>query len=219
MEKIILFQGDSITDANRNHNDDNYDGCGYATMIEGYLGLKYPQKYRFYNRGISGHKLADVYSRMQKDIIHLKPDFMSILVGVNDVWHEIDWKNGTPADSYERLYNQMIDEIKERLPETKLMIMEPFVVHGVSTDSNTDDPKRWDKFRSGVDAVAAAAKRVAEGHGVYFMELQSVFDNAEKSAPSNYWTLDGVHPSAAGHELIKNEWLKAYESVTGLELM
>ena len=215
MSYKILFMGDSITDANRNYNDDNNDGCGYATMIEGYLNCNYPFKYEMLNRGIGGHKLADIYSRMQKDIIHVNPDFMSILVGVNDVWHEIDWQNGTPADSYEKLYDQMISEIKERLPKTKLMIIQPYVVKGVSTLPTEQDPERWNKFRLGVDLVAAAAKRVAEKHGVYFLPLQLILDEAQKKAPSDYWTLDGVHPSAAGHELIKNEWLAAFGKITG----
>ena len=95
------------------------------------------------------------------------------------------------------------------------MIMEPFVVHGCAVNATADDPDRWMKFRTGVDKVAEAAKRVANGHGIYFLPLQEIFDEASKLAPSDYWTVDGVHPSAAGHELIKREWLTAYSKITG----
>ena len=95
------------------------------------------------------------------------------------------------------------------------MIIQPYVVEGVSTLPTEQDPDRWNKFRQGVDLVAAAAKRVAENHGIYFLPLQLIFDEAQKNAPSDYWTLDGVHPSAAGHELIKNEWLAAFNEITG----
>ena len=86
--KTIVFQGDSITDAIRNCENDNYMGSGYATMVAGELGLSEPNEYKFYNRGISGNRVLDLYARWKTDCLNLKPDYLSILVGINDVWHE-----------------------------------------------------------------------------------------------------------------------------------
>ena len=218
MEKIILFQGDSITDANRSMENDNNPGCGYATMIEGYLGVKYPGKFRFYNRGVGGHKLADVYSRMNGHIIHLKPDYMSILVGVNDVWHEIDWNNGTKPECFERLYNIMIEDIKSELPNIKIMLMEPFVLEGAATENTEKDPNRFYKFKTGVRMMADATKRVAKKNNLYYLPLQKMFDDAINIMPMEYWLIDGVHPTVKGYELIKNKWLNAFSEITGEEI-
>jgi len=92
--KKILFQGDSITDFGREKNDVQGDwlGHGYAAMVSGALGYKYPNEFEFINRGISGNRIIDVLARVKNDIINLAPDYMSILIGVNDVWHEISKK-------------------------------------------------------------------------------------------------------------------------------
>ena len=87
MSKLILFQGDSITDAGRNRENDAGTGTGYPTFVKGELGLSNPGEYEFINRGISGNRIVDLYARIKADIINLKPDYMSILIGVYDVWH------------------------------------------------------------------------------------------------------------------------------------
>ena len=83
--KLILFQGDSITDTGRDFNYDHNTGYGYVTMTAGKIAVDYPGQFRFLNRGISGNRIVDVYARIKKDIINLKPDYVSILIGVNDV--------------------------------------------------------------------------------------------------------------------------------------
>ena len=103
----ILFQGDSITDVLRRGDDDNYIGMGYPLLVKGVLGYEHPGEYTFYNRGVSGNRIVDVYARIKKDILNLKPDFISILLGVNDVWHEVSpTPNGVDADKF----YAMIDE-------------------------------------------------------------------------------------------------------------
>ena len=86
--KKVLFMGDSITDAMRDKDSDAYMGAGYATMAAGVLGRKEPYAYEFMNRGISGNRIVDLHARIRKDMINLQPDYISILIGVNDVWHE-----------------------------------------------------------------------------------------------------------------------------------
>lgn len=205
--KTILFQGDSITDAGRSReNDDNF-GVGYATLVKGELGYEYPNQYVFYNRGISGNRVVDLYARIKADIINLKPDVMSILIGVNDVWHECKRQNGVDAEKYFKIYSMLIEEIKEELPDIKIMILEPFVLR----ESKTEE--YWEEFQTEVSKRAAKAKEIAEKYNLPFISLQDKFDEAAKSAPNNYWLFDGVHPTTAGHELIKREWIKAYEQI------
>ncbi|MBR4059478.1 MAG: SGNH/GDSL hydrolase family protein [Lachnospiraceae bacterium] len=211
--KTILFQGDSITDANRSRENDANAGVGYVTLVKGELGLNYPNEYEMYNRGISGNRVIDVYARMKKDIIKLKPDIMSILIGVNDVWHEISRQEGIDADKYFQIYSMLIEEIKEALPDVKIMIMEPFLLSGVATENTEEWPDRFIQFSTEVRKRAVKAKEIAEKFNLPFILLQEKFDEAAKLAPNNYWLRDGVHPTTAGHELIKREWIKYFNEL------
>ena len=213
MEKIILFQGDSITDCGRKADFGRNLGHGYATLVGAALGAAEPYQYRIVNRGIGGNRIVDLYARMKVDMINLKPDYMSILIGINDVWHELDSKNGVDAAKFEMVYDLMVSELKAALPDLKIMIMEPFVLPGSGTTSE-ETPERDPEFRSETILRAQAAKRIAEKHGLVFVPLQEVFDKANADAPTpDYWLVDGVHPTAAGHELIKQAWLKGFEQL------
>lgn len=211
MSKLILFQGDSITDSNRNNEWGHNYGFGYATMVAGALSFENPYCYDFVNKGVSGNRIVDLYARMKKDILNFKPDYLSILIGVNDVWHEIAEKNGVDAVKFEMVYGMLIEELMAALPDLKIMILEPFVLPGEATDPE-DKPQRWPELRREVELRAQAAKRVAEKYGLVFVPLQELLDTANADAPARgCWLWDGVHPSAAGHELIKREWMKAFE--------
>ena len=211
MEKVILFQGDSITDAGRTYNSDESLGIGYANMVQGQLGMECPGEYTFYNRGINGNRVTDVYARIKRDILNLKPDYMSILIGINDVWHELGGRcDGVDAEKYEKIYDMLICEVKETLPDIKIMILEPFVLEGEATKSTLEEPNRWQAFCEEVPKRVAAAKRIAEKHGLVYVPLQEKFDKLCKQAPNSYWIGDGVHPTAMGHCMIKEEWIKAF---------
>ncbi len=202
----ILFQGDSITDASRSRETDNNPGIGYANYVSAKLGFDFPGQYEFFNRGISGNRITDLIARMKIDMINLKPDVMSILIGVNDVWHEVGYQNGVRTDLYEKMYNLLIEEVKAALPDIRIIILEPFVLKGLATEEN------WDAFGTEVPMRAAAAKRVAEKNGLEFVTLQDKFDEACKLAPADYWLRDGVHPTCAGHELIARAWISQFQS-------
>lgn len=210
MSKVILFQGDSITDGLRSRDNDQFAGNGYPTLVKAKLGYDEPGKYTFLNRGISGNRVVDLYARIKIDLINLKPDVLSILIGVNDVWHEEEIKNGVDAAKFERIYDMLLDEVQEALPGIRLIILEPFVLHGKATENTPEHPTRWEYFRDETPLRAAAAKRVAERHGATFVPLQHLFDEACQLAEPAYWLHDGVHPTAMGHELIAREWLKAF---------
>jgi len=205
--KTILFQGDSITDCDRNREYSESRGNGYATVVAATLGYKYPGEYKFLNRGIGGNRVVDVYARIKNHILNIKPDYMSILVGVNDVWHELEIQNGINTEKYIKIYSMLISEIKEELPDTKIMILEPFVLDGTATHENIE------YFRSEVADKAKASKRIAEDFNLSFIPLQKYFDEMVKRAPEGYWSVDGVHPTTMGHGIIASKWIEEFEKI------
>ena len=205
--KRILFQGESITDADRSREKDYKLGCGYPLLVEAALGFDAPGEYEFLNRGISGNRIVDLYARIKKDLINLQPDVLSILIGVNDVWHEINYQNGVSAEKFYRLYRMLIEEIKEALPNIKILILEPFVLPGPATAENIDS------FTTEVALRAQKAKQIADEFGLVFVPLQAGFEELAKKADPTYWLRDGVHPTPKGHEFIKQQWLAAFETL------
>ena len=205
--KTILFQGDSITDCGRSREDNIHLGEGYASLITAALGYDVPGAYTFLNKGISGNRIVDLYARIKCDFINLKPDVLSILIGVNDVWHEVGMQNGVDADKFFKVYCMLIEEIKEALPDTKIMILEPFVLKGPATE------EAWNIFDPEVRLRAQKAKEVAEKYGLPFIPLQDKFDEAATKCEPTYWLRDGVHPTLMGHELIKKAWLEAFAAL------
>ena len=205
--KRILFQGDSITDAGRSREDDKHLGIGYPRFVSGELALDNPGEYEFFNRGIGGNRIVDIYARIKKDLINLKPDVMSILIGINDVWHEVGEQNGVDADKFFNVYSLIIEEVKAALPNIKIMIMEPFFLKARATEEN------WDYFETETAKRQEMAKKIAEKYNLKYIPLQDKFNEAAKLAPNDYWLGDGVHPTYAGHELIKREWIKAFKEL------
>lgn len=204
--KTFLFQGDSITDAGRNRDNDDYRGNGYPTIVAGKLGFDHPGEYKFINKGVSGDRVVDVYARIKRDVTEIDPDYLSILIGVNDVWHELhEVPNGVDNEKYYKVYCDVIEEILHKCPQCKIFILEPFVLKCTATEDN------WGIFKSEVAMRAESAKKVAEKYGLTFIPLQEKFNEAATKAPASYWLLDGVHPSAMGHTLIAEELCKAFE--------
>jgi len=209
-DDVVLFQGDSITDAGRNKKSTNANdfsalGRGYANMIaSSLLGKHSGLKLQCHNRGISGHKVPDLQGRWQKDTIDLQPAVLSILIGVNDIWHKLNGKyTGTVAD-YDTGFTKLMADTKAALPNTKLVICEPFALRcGAINDS------WYPEF----DERRAVAKKVAKEAGAVWVPFQTMFDEAtNESTPEAYWAGDGVHPSMAGHALMAKTWLE----ITGL---
>lgn len=213
MEKRILFQGDSITDCGRNRDIFCSMGNGYANLVKAALGTDCAGEYEFVNRGIGGNRVVDLYARIKQDFINLKPDYASILIGVNDVWHEISRQDGVDTAKFEKIYTMLIDEIRAACPDTKLMILAPYVLEGSATCNTEEVPDRLERFQKGVAEKAAVAKKLAQKYGLPLVELQPAFDEACCKAPPEYWAVDGVHPTACGHELIKRLWLQAFEKL------
>ena len=203
--KRILFQGDSITDAGRDREEFYSTGVGYARLVSAKMGFDHPGEYEFINRGVSGNKVTNLIARMKRDIINLQPDVLSILIGVNDVWHEVKRGEGNSTELYETVYELLINEVKKALPEVRIIILEPFALKGTGTEEH------WDIFEADVREKVQAAERVAKKNGLQFVQLQTHFDQALAFAPAEYWLQDGVHPTAAGHELIARQWIRAFQ--------
>ena len=206
--KRILFQGDSITDAGRDRANDFFRGNGYPTIVSGRLGCDLPNEYEFLNRGISGNRVVDLYARWKKDCINLQPDILTILIGVNDVWHERDFQNGVEPEKFEFVYRLMLDEVKKKLPDTKIILMGAFLTEGTIAEGED-----WKSFYDDVKIRRDITKKLAEEYKLEYIDLQKVFDDALAVAPANHWTAEGVHPQAGGHALIKKAWLEVYNKI------
>ncbi len=213
MSKIILFQGDSITDCGRPRDNFYGMGNGYANLVKASLGLDYPNEYQFLNRGVSGNRIVDLYARIKADFINLSPDYASIYIGVNDAWHEIGSRNGVDTEKFEKIYTMLIDEVRAACPEIKLIIIAPYVLEGAATCNTDEIPDRLERFKKDVAEKAEVAKKIANKYGLPLIELQAAFDEACTKAPPEYWTGDGVHPTPCGHEIIKRLWLETFEKL------
>ena len=204
----ILFIGDSITDSGRLKDQPLSLGQGYTAMVAGELSYGFPERdFVFLNRGISGNKITDLLARWRRDCINLEPDLVSILVGVNDVWHESNRQDGVSPDMYERLYDIVLDETKARLPGVKLILCEPFVLEAEGIKDI------YPQIKPGVTVLQQIVKRLADKHACTFVPLQEPFDKACKTARAEYWLTDGVHPSPAGNMLIAREWIGCAKSL------
>jgi lysophospholipase L1-like esterase len=204
-DDTLLFQGDSITDAGRdrnresNANDARALGTGYALFAASQLladradaGLK------IYNRGISGNKVFQLAERWDKDCIALKPNVVSILIGVNDIWHTLNGKYNGTVEIYERDYRALLERTQRQLPGVRLVVCEPFVLHCGAVN---------DKWFPEFDGYRAAARRVATDFHAVFVPFQAMFDQAVKVAEPRHWAADGVHPTLAGASLMARTWL------------
>ena len=204
----ILFFGDSITDAARNKSDviggaESY-GVGYVNLVAKALLATDAEKYTVINRGNNGHRIVDLYARIKMDVWEHKPDVLSILVGVNDVWHEIIEKNGVDIIRFERIYRMMLQDTIERLPNVKLILCEPFVLEGTATK------ERMQEFLE-VKNYAKVVKEIAKDFNAYFLPLQKDFDDGAEKHGAEHYLGDGVHPHAAGAQLIAEKWLNLYK--------
>ncbi len=202
---VILFQGDSITDAHRDRkvedkaNDPAMFGRGYPFHLGGQILADHPkQEYVIYNRGISGNKVPDLAARWQKDCLDLKPDLISILIGINDLWHKLGGRyDGTP-ELYREGFTQLLDETKKALPTTTLVICEPFVLRCGAVDDSW-----FPEFETRRNIAAEVAQTV----GAIWVPFHQTFEAAVKSGTEPaYWAADGVHPTQAGHALMAKVW-------------
>ncbi len=204
---VILFQGDSITDAGRKKAAKDFNtadnlGFGYALHTAASILVdNASQKIEIYNKGISGNKVYQLAERWDDDCLNLQPNILSVLIGVNDYWHKHSGKYNGTVTIYEADFRALLERTVKKLPNVKLVIGEPFALKDVKAVDNSWYPE-FDEYRK-------ASKKIAKEFDAVFVPYQAVFDEALKSAPGGYWTVDGVHPSLAGAKLMAEAWLKA----------
>src|SRR5450432_1693163 len=200
----FLFQGDSITDGNRSRNSDwnHVLGHGYAYLIASRLGYDHPAKqFHFFNRGISGNKVPDLAQRWQVDTLDIKPDLLSILIGINDGSTALGGDTSFTIQRYEQDYRSLLQKTREQLPGIQFVLCEPFVMPvGKVKD-------KWEAYRADIAQRQDAVKRLSVEFDAIHIGLQGSFDKALSRAPAEYWIWDGIHPMPAGHELIAREWI------------
>ena len=195
----ILFQGDSITDGNRGRNADpnHILGHGYAFIVAAKYGAAFPERnLTFMNRGISGNTVLDLQGRWKADTLDLKPDALSVLIGINDSGKNI------PLAQYEEVYDKLLADTRAALPSVKFVLCEPFYLP-------KDGHRAGDAHDEDVRQRQAIVAKLAAKYGAALVRLQRVFDEACKRAPAEYWVWDGVHPTYSGHQLFADEWVKA----------
>jgi len=203
---IVLFQGDSITDCGRDRavaeaNRAEALATGYPLLVASqHLAARPAAGFRFLNRGVSGNKVPDLDARWQADTLDLKPDVLSILIGVNDLWHKLMGHSTGTVEQYEAGYGALLDRTRRALPDVRLVVLEPFVLKTGAVG---------DAWFPEFDERRAAAARVAARARATFVPLQAMFDRLTAAAPPAYWAADGVHPTVAGHGAIAQQWMQS----------
>jgi lysophospholipase L1-like esterase len=203
----LLFQGDSITDMKwgRNEKDRNhYLGHSYVYLIASRLGVDLSTaKLECFNRGMSGHTVSDLKSRWQRDSIEMKPDLLSVLIGVNDVGRSIG--KGVPLESWEKNYRFLIESSRQANSKLRLVLLDPFVL----SSGRLKNEKSWSLWRNQTEKLGEIVGRIAGDYDAVHIKTQDIFDSALDLAPADHWIWDGVHPLPQGHELIARNWIEA----------
>ena len=204
--QTVLFQGDSITDWGRDREDITSLSEGYPGKVAAIYNTLFPNQHiKFVNKGVSGDRSIDVLNRYEADIKAIKPDFISILVGINDTWRRYDSNETTTAEQYESNYRQILKNIKRDFPQTKIMLIEPYVLYSLP------DRASW---RVDLDPKIQVVRKLAKEYADYYLPLDGIF----ASLCANTYTQeqiseDGVHPIDLGHSIIAYEYLKLLQII------
>lgn len=195
---LILFTGDSVTDCGRNRNDPNSLGDGYVNMVAGQLGLMHPElNLRFRNTGVGGEVVHDLLDRWDRDCIALQPNWVSILIGVNNSWRRYKSNEPTPDTVFEAEYRELLQRVKDET-SARLVICSPFVLH-------VQDKVAL--VREDLDPKIAIIRKLAAEFDAIWVDFDAAFVSAEQRHIPSYWAEDGYHPSVAGHALMAETWL------------
>lgn len=202
----FLFQGDSITDGNRGRNMDpnHIMGHGYAFAVSSRIGADFPGAgFSFINRGISGNKIPDLEKRWQTDTLDLKPDVLSILVGINDTHASVENPNEAPGiDDFENGYRQLLQSVKTVNPNTLFVLGIPFV-YPVGKRK-----EHWELWQEGTQKRAEVVRKLAKEFNTILVDFPAAFAKVIQKPSMEYWIWDGVHPTIFGHEIMAREWIK-----------
>ena len=200
MKKIkILFQGDSITDADRDRSDYHKMGYGYAAFVVEKLTAKYPDvDFEFINLGLSGNRTDQLFDRLTPDCVELDPDIVSVLIGINDVWHRYEYEFIPTTDEQIALNFKCILERIKRNTKAKLMVLQPF------TEGEDQAHMRPD-----VEKIKPIVDGLADNYADAYIKLDDLMHADENYGKPDYFTPDGVHPNPTGAAYIAKLYVEA----------
>ena len=201
----IVFAGDSVTDMSSANpvGEGLFEslGHGYVRVVENLLSVYYPElNIRVTNSGISGNRSRDLLERFDRDVVNLNPDWVSICIGINDVWRQFDLPAFTDLhvlpDEYERNVEEMILKVKGKVKG--IFILSPYII----------EPNREDWMRKRIDEYVEICRRLAEKHGCIFVDFQKMFEDycSVRHSASIAW--DRIHPNQIGSTLMAREFLR-----------
>jgi lysophospholipase L1-like esterase len=197
---VVVFQGDSVTDAGRDRGVADSMGSGYAMVAAGWFLAMHPDRcVRFMNLGISGDRVKDLQARWQADCLGLRPTWVSILIGINDVWRRYDSDEPTSVEAFRAGVRDLLTRTRAAV-DAHVILMEPFLLHA------KPGQERW---REDLDPKIAAIRDLAAETGALLIPLDRLFADACRHQDPAFWAADGVHPTPAGHALIARAWLDA----------
>ncbi len=196
----VLFQGDSITDCGRKRADSENLGEGYPNKVAQVMTTLYPKiQMSFVNKGISGNRVKDLLARYDNDILKIKPDIISILIGVNDTWRRYDIFDATTTKAFRDNYEKLLSKIKQDLPSTKIIIIEPFLLNTI--------PERT-LWREDLDPKIAAVRQLARKYADAYIPLDGLFQQyVVDGFTDEEIAEDSVHPTDIGHGLIAKNYI------------
>ncbi len=196
---LVLFLGDSITDCERSRENTDDLGKGYPRLAQSALSvLRADLSLRFLNRGISGDRTIDVLNRLEKDCLSLKPALLSILLGINDIWHRQE-NHGCTDEELEENYTKILTRVRETLGDIPIIMLEPYLTPDHTTNMAREE----------VDRILPIIRRLAEKFDAVLIPLDSLLAKAADAFPPLTLTEEGVHPKPEGHGIIAKHWLDA----------
>ena len=211
----ILFQGDSLTDSGRNKNTEEPNinlGMGYVNLLAARIVCDNPDV-KVYNRGVSGNRICDMYARWIEDTLNIDFDILSVMNGINDIGFQLRMGRGADKDKFRFVYDRMLFEVKEKKPDAKLVIIEPFLVRKYLGEDGGDIYNDWDLWHGQITERGEICKDLAKKYGAIFVPLADEFKKLSEQHGPDVWSMDCIHPTAAGHEVIARKWMDACKSI------
>ena len=198
----VIFYGDSITDCGRNRDalpgSETGWGNGYAQMIAARLSAQRPElRLQFSNKGVSGNRVYDLEERLERDVLSLRPELVSILIGINDVWREFDSNVPSPLEDFRASYRRILERVAGAGCE--VVLLDPFLLH---------TKPEFEAWRPVLDPKIEVVRELAQDFAATHVALDDIFEAASQKREAAFWAGDGVHPSVEGHALIAQSWLE-----------
>ena len=200
MKKIkILFQGDSITDAGRDRRNYHHMGAGYPKFVAQALTNKYPDvEFEFINFGIGGNRTSELFDRLYVDCIAFQPDIVSVLIGINDIWHRYGQNKIATTDAQLELNYKCILERLKKDTNAKILMLQPY------TEGEDQAHMRPD-----VERAKPIINSLAEQYSDAYVQLDDLMHADENYGKEHYFTRDGVHPNPNGAAFIAKLYVEA----------